>query len=448
MRSSLSRLLPPLSNAAFSIATLLLAVLLSSLTSAPLLAQSQPQVFRGATIYTVAGAPIDNGVLVVQNGTIQAVGADGEVDVPGDAQVTDVSGQVIMPGLVDTHSHVGEVSGGDRSAALHPSVRTLDGINVRHPSIERARAGGITTVNVLSGSGHLMSGQTTHLKLRNGQTVDELLFCDDPLNDICGGMKMANGTNPQRDQGPFPGTRAKAAAMARTLFTQAKEYKAKKDAAESEAEIPEKDLGMEALIEVMEGRRIVHFHTHRHDDVLTAIRLSEEFDFELVLHHVSEGWKVADEIAEAGVPASIIMIDSPGGKPEAVDLIYRTGAVLEDAGVDVAYHTDDLITDSRLFLRSPAVGVRAGMSREAALESVTIAGARMLGLEDQVGSLEEGKDADFLILSGDPLSVYTRIQQTWVEGQKVFDFADPEDRKFATGGYNVYEGTHAHVHYE
>lgn len=412
----------------------------------PATAQDQPQVFRGATLVPIAGDPIDNGVLVVQNGEIAGIGAAGEVDVPDGAVEHDASGKVILPGLVDTHSHVGSVDGGDRAAAMHPMVRSLDAIDVRHPSIMRARAGGITTVNVLPGSGHLMSGQTTHLKLRDGTIIDDLLFCENPTTDICGGMKMANGTNPQHDpQPPFPGTRARSAAKARALFTDAQAYQRKKT---SEDEAPDTDLGMEALVEVLEGRRIVHFHTHRHDDVLTALRLKEEFGFRLVLHHVSEGWKVADEIAEAGVPCSIIVLDSPGGKPEAVDLVYRTGAVLEEAGVDVAYHTDDLITDSRLFLRSPAFGVRAGMSRTGALESVTLAGARMLGLEDQVGSLEEGKDADFVVLSGDPLSVYTKVEETWVEGGKVFDRADPDDRKYSTGGFRVYDGANAHVHHE
>jgi imidazolonepropionase-like amidohydrolase len=161
---------------------------------------------------------------------------------------------------------------------------------------------------------------------------------------------------------------------------------------------------------------------------------------------VSEGWKVAEEIAEADVPCSIIVLDSPGGKHEADELVYRTGRVLHEAGVDVSYHTDDPITDSRLFLRQPAFGVRAGLSREAALESVTLAGARMLGLADDTGSLEVGKDADFIVLSGDPLSVYTDVEQTWVEGQKVFDRSNPDDRDFATGGYRVYDDAGQHVH--
>lgn len=412
-------------------------------------AQNGPLVFRGATIYPVSREPIENGVLVIRNGKIEEVGRDGEVSVPGGAREHDVSGKIILPGLVDTHSHVGRVEGGDASAPLHPGVRAIDAIDVLHHSLNRARAGGITTVNIMSGSGHLMSGQTAYLKLREGKIIDDLLFCDDPIKEICGGMKMANGTNSIRSSGPFPGTRAKSAALARQLFVDALTYENQiEDAqADTSASAPARDLGKEALLDVLAGRRIVHFHTHRHDDVLTVLRLKEEFGFDVVLHHVSEAWKVADQIAAAGVPASIIILDSPGGKLEASEISWENGAVLEMAGVDVAYHTDDYITDSRLFLRSAALGVRAGMSREKALESVTLAGARMLGLRDRLGSLESGKDADFIVLSGDPFSVYTRVEQTWIEGENVFDFSDPDDRKYAIGGYGVLNGA-AFDHHE
>ena len=156
-----------------------------------------------------------------------------------------------------------------------------------------------------------------------------------------------------------------------------------------------------------------------------------------MLHHVSEAWKVSGELARAGVPCSVIVLDSPGGKIEAMDMSLATGAVLEAAGVPCALHTDDPVTDSRLFLRSAALAVRAGMSREKALEALTLAGARMLDLGDRVGSLEPGKDADLVILSGDPLAVRTKVLQTWVEGRKVFDRDDPEDRLFAVGGYGA-----------
>jgi imidazolonepropionase-like amidohydrolase len=321
---------------------------------------------------------------------------------------------------------------------LQPDVRILDAIDVRSDDFKKALAGGITTLNVMPGSGHLLSGQTVYLKLRPAKTIDDMLFCKDPVKDICGGMKMANGTNSLR-QAPFPGTRAKSAALVRQMYVKAQEYRAKIQAAKGDpAKMPKRELDMEALVQVLDGKRIVHHHTHRHDDILTVLRLAKEFGFRVVLHHVSEAWKVAYEIAAAGAPASIIVLDSPGGKLEAVDIRWENGAALEKAGALVAFHTDDGVTDSRLFLRSAAFGVRAGMSRKTALEALTINGAKMLDLHDRIGSLKPGKDADFIILSGDPLSVYTHVEQTWVEGRKMFDRSNPEDRKYAVGGYNVF----------
>ncbi|HEX6178840.1 MAG TPA: amidohydrolase family protein, partial [Thermoanaerobaculia bacterium] len=159
--------------------------------------------------------------------------------------------------------------------------------------------------------------------------------------------------------------------------------------------------------------------------------------FRVVLQHVSEGWRVADEIAKSGAPASIIMIDSPGGKLETQHLSYANGKILNDAGALVGFHTDDGITDSRLFLRSAAFAVRAGMPRDKALEAMTIANAKMLDLDSRIGSLAPGKDADFIVLSGDPLSVYTHVLETWVEGKRVFDRSDPKDRLYAVGGYGA-----------
>jgi imidazolonepropionase-like amidohydrolase len=397
-------------------------------------AQERPLALVGARILPIASEPIDDGVLVVQDGRVVAVGPRGSTSIPDQAEVREVDGLWIMPGLVDTHSHLGRSDGGDRSFPLQPEARILDGLDARDPGIRKAMAGGLTTINVMPGSGHLISGQTAYIKLRGAATVEGLLFCEDPLRDICGGLKMANGTNPMGAP-PFPGTRGRAAALVREEFRKAVDYRERVRSGEQEpSRATSRDLRMELLGEVLDGRRIVHMHSHRHDDILSALRLQEEFGYRLVLHHLSDGYLVADEIAANGAAASILAPDAPGGKEEALNATFAGGVALEEAGVPLAFHTDDGITDSRFFRRLAGMYVRAGVSREGALEALTLAGARMLGLEERVGSLEPGKDADFILLDGDPLSVYTHVQETWVEGQKVFDLSDPADRAFAVGG--------------
>ncbi|MDB4730091.1 amidohydrolase family protein, partial [bacterium] len=380
------------------------------------------RAFTGAKIFPITGDPIDSGTLIVRGSTIIAVGKNGATEIPEGAVTVDVSGKVMMPGLICTHSHIGQVSGGDSSAPIQPDVRVLDSINVRDASVRKARAGGLTTVNIMSGSGHLLSGQTIYLKLRKGETVEDLMILDTGGKPR-GGMKMANGTNSIKTA-PFPGTRGKSAALVREQYIKAQAYQKKLAAAkEDPGKAPERDLAMEALVEVLEGKRVVHHHTHRHDDILTVLRLREEFGFRLVLHHVSEAWKVAPQIAAAKVPCSIILLDSPGGKLEARDIEWRNGAELEKLGVVTSFHTDDPINDSRWFLRSGGFAVRAGMSRHGALYALTMAGAVQLDMEERVGSLSAGKDADFIILSGDPLSVYSRVEETWIEGKRVFNLA-------------------------
>jgi imidazolonepropionase-like amidohydrolase len=408
-------------------------------------AHAQATAFVGARIVPVSGAEIARGVLVVSEGKIVAVGAEGQVAIPAGANRVDVAGKVVMPGLVDTHSHVGDVEGGDSSGPIQPDVRALDSINVRDSRIQKAQAGGVTTVNVMPGSGLLSSGQTVYMKLRDASTVDELLVSNE--KGMTGGLKMANGTNPRRSNPPFPGTRAKAAALVREQWVKAQEYRRKvEDGKKDPKKAPTRDLALEALVEALEGKRIVHHHTHRHDDILTALRLQKEFGFRVVLHHVSEGWKVAKEIAAAGVPSSVIVIDSPGGKLEAQDMSFGTCAALDRAGAKFAIHTDDGIIDSRFLLRSAALAVRAGLPRDKALAALTLEGARMLDLGARVGSLEAGKDADFLVLSGDPLSIYSHVEQTWVDGRKVFDRADPKDHVYAVGGVGASHDQGHHVH--
>jgi len=327
---------------------------------------------------------------------------------------------------------------------MQPDLRTLDSIDVRDPSLKRALAGGITTANIMPGSGLLISGQTLYLKLRAGNRIEDLLVTN-KTGKVAGGLKMANGTN-SRGEPPFPGSRGKSAALVREKFIAAQEYRDKIVRAKGDPDkMPTRDLALEILVEVLNGERVVHHHTHRHDDILTVLRLKQEFGFRVVLHHVSDGWKVASEIAAAGVPCSVILVDSPGGKLEARDMDWKTPAILEKAGVATAIHTDDWITDSRLFLRSGALAVRAGMSRTGALKALSLTGATLLDLGDRIGSLEPGKDADFVLLSGDPFSVYTHVLETWIEGKKVFDRSDPQDHLWATGGYKAGQPRAAHL---
>jgi imidazolonepropionase-like amidohydrolase len=411
------------------------AVVLAALSCA-LFGQDSPVAFTGARVIPIAGPEIPDGTVVIHQGRIVAVGPRSSTTIPPGAQRIDASGRVIMPGLVDSHSHIGSGDGADGSAPLQPDVRILDAIDARHSSIQKAQSGGITTVNVMPGSGHLLSGQTLYLKLRDGRTIDDLLI---KLADgrTAGGIKMANGTNSRRNA-PFPGSRAKSAALVRELFVKAQEYSARVEKANGDAsKLPPRDLRLEALADVLQGKRIVQHHTHAHNDILSVLRLAEEFKFRVVLQHVTDGWKVADRIAKANAPASIIVIDSPGGKIETKDTRLDNAAILDKAGVLVGFHTDDSVTDSRWFLRSAALAVRSGLPREKALYGVTMANARMLDLQDRVGSLEPGKDADLVVLSGDPLSVYTKVLETWVEGRKVFDRENPKDRIYQTGGYGA-----------
>ncbi|MFT7484174.1 MAG: imidazolonepropionase-like amidohydrolase [Candidatus Paceibacteria bacterium] len=393
--------------------------------------QGQVTAFTGARILPISGAPIASGTMLVSDGKIIAVGAD--VTIPDGAEVHDLSGKLLMPGLVDTHSHLGGGGAADRSAPIQPGVSVFDAIDVRNTGFQRAQAGGITTVNVMPGSGHLMSGQTVYMKLRDKNTIEEWVVRDQD-GKAMGGMKMANGTNSRR-KAPFPGTRGKSAALVRETFIKAQAYRDKlAKGLEDPEKAPARDLGMEALVEVLEGKRIVHHHTHRHDDIITVLRLSKEFGFRVVLHHVSEAWKVPEEITAAGVACSLILIDSPGGKLEARDVGFEAGGILERAGTKVAFHTDDPITDSRLFFRSAALAVRAGMTREGALRALTLDAAEMLDMGQRVGSLEEGKDADFIVMDGDPLSVYSKVLETWVDGVRVFDRSQEQDLLWAVGG--------------
>ncbi len=408
---------------------------------------------KGGRILTAAGPIYDPGVLVVADGKILAVGAVGKVTIPKEARVVDAAGKVIIPGLVDTHSHLGVYSrpaveansdGNEMSGPVQGIVRALDALNPYDPGIRMANAGGVTAANIMPGSGNVIGGQTIYVKLR-GYTPEQMWIASP---DVLGGLKMANGENPKRAYGgkaKAPGTRMKVAALQRSEFLAAKGYMAKWDAyrkklaAGEKASPPDIDLAMEPLVEVLQHKRTVHFHTHRADDILTVLWLKYEFNFELVIQHGTESYKIVKEIAKHNVPVSMTIPDSPGGKAEVVDLTESCGADLARAGVKVLVNTDDPVTESRFLLRTAAIPVRGGLSPELALKSVTLAPAQALHLDSHIGSLENGKDADFVVLSGEPFSVYSRVLETYIDGKPVFKLSDEKDRRYQMGGFSLSE---------
>jgi imidazolonepropionase-like amidohydrolase len=414
-----------------------------------------PVAYVGARIHTAAGPPVDDGVLVVHKGKIVGVGPRADVQIPEGAAVRDLKGKVIIPGLVDTHSHVGifgrpgvqaSADGNEMTGPVQPGLRALDAINPDDPGFRMALAGGVTTANIMPGSGNAIGGQTVYVKLR-GTTIDLMRVL---IELVLGGIKFANGENPKGAYGSknqAPGTRMKIAALQREMLVKARDYRRqwetyRKNLKEGKkATPPDRDLNLEPLVEVLDRKRTVHFHCHRADDIMTAVRLSQEFGFELVLQHATEAWRIADILARLGIPVSLTLIDSPGGKPEAMGLLDENAAILHKAGVKVAINTDDSITESRFFLRTGAIAVRGGMSEDAALKALTLHGAQMLHLDHLCGSLENGKDADFVVLSGAPFSVYTQVLKTYIEGECVFDRSKHEDWTYQAGGFALRDRT-------
>jgi imidazolonepropionase-like amidohydrolase len=435
-------------RAAFLVVALLPLVLTAA--NEPAADNDQPVAYRGARILPADGPPIDNGVLVVQRGKIIAVGPVDGTDVPADAKVVDVTGKTIIPGLVDTHSHIGVFSrpgvaangdGNEGSGAVQSGVRALDSVYPDDPGIRMAVAGGVTTANIMPGSANVIGGQTVYVKLR-GHTVEEMQIHS---ATVLGGLKMANGENPKRfnfeQRKAPPGTRMKIAAMQREQFVKAREYQQKwaeyRAARNAGKDVlaPDVDPALEPLVEVLERKRTVHFHSHRADDLMSAIRLAEEFGFELVLQHATEGYRITDELVRHKIPVSLTLIDSPGGKAETAGLLEENAAILDKAGVKVAINTDDFITESRFLLRTGAIAVRGGMSEDSALKALTLRGAEMLHLDDRVGSLTKGKDADFVVLSGSPFSVYSVVLQTFIDGKCLFDRSKKADWVYQAGGF-------------
>ena len=388
----------------------------------------------GATLETAGPrGRIEDGVLVVRAGKIAAVGARGEVPVPEDLPVVEAKGRTLMPGLVDPHSHMGVYSwpyceanedGNEATDPLRPEVRAIDSVNAEDPAFALARAGGVTTVMVLPGSANLIGGQAAVLKLREGGTVDAMKFDGAP-----GNMKMAFGENPKRVYGErdtTPSTRMGNLAVLRRAFAEAKDYgdavaRAREKAAkgDADAEPPERDLRKEALLGMLRGEFRLQVHCYTRSDILSLLSFAEKHGMKVTaIHHALDAYKCRREIAAHGA-AICTWADWWGFKIEAWDGIPQNAALCHEAGVRVSVHSDSSEQVQRLWIEAAKM-VAAGLPRSEAVKALTLNPAAVLGVEARIGSLEAGKDADLALFSGDPFSVFTRVDATWIDGKRVF----------------------------
>jgi imidazolonepropionase-like amidohydrolase len=394
-------------------------------------ASRPPILVKNGTIITVTNGTVENGDVLLKDGKIDKVGQG--IKAPDNAVVIDASGKFVLPGIIDPHSHIGVYSwpgvpahadGNEATDPVTPQVRAEDSFNAEDPAIERAVAGGVTTIQSLPGSANLFGGQTVVLKLKPGRTIGEMKIDDAPP-----GMKMALGENPKRVYGrrsEMPSTRMGNIAMIRDWFVRAENYmnqwerfEKKKDEGDYK-EIPGRDLRLEALADILKGRYLVHVHCYTKDEMLKMIEVADEFGFKVrSFEHTLEGYKIADTLAAREIGACT-WTDWWGFKVEAFEGIPQAPGIMASKGVKVVFHSDSGDQIQRLWLDA-AKAVRYGMDHQKALEALTINPAWVLGLEDRIGSIEEGKDADIAIFSGHPFNIYTLVEMTIVDGEIIFD---------------------------
>src|SRR5438876_8794618 len=367
-------------------------------------------LIQNATILTVTHGTLEHGSILIKDGKIAEVGAG--IKVPAGAKVIDAAGQFVMPGIIDCHSHIA-VEGGINEGSISVSsiANIAEVIDSDDINIYRDLAGGVTTANILHGSANAIGGQTIVIKLRWGQPASKL-----PFEGALPGIKFALGENPKRSNFSLPGqpkrypsTRMGVEETIRGAFTEGRDYKNSWDtynkrvaAGEKNLIPPRRDLRLEPLVEVLEGKRYVHSHCYREDEILMLLRVAKEFGFKVrTFQHVLDGYKVADELAAAGVGASTFS-DWWAYKVEAYDAIPYNAALMTQAGANVCIKSDDAELMRHLNLEAAKMIKYGGVSEAQALAMITINPARELGLDDRLGSIEVNKDADVVLFNAHP----------------------------------------------
>lgn len=388
-------------------------------------AQDKTEVLiRNATVLTAAKGTSENTDILIQNGKIAKIGKN--LKASANAQIIDATGKFISPGIIDCHSHTMLDAINEFSFSVTSMTAVRDALNPTDISIYRALAGGVTSANLLHGSANAIGGQNTVVKFKWGKPVEDFPIADAPT-----GIKFALGENPKRTnaqvqpgQTPrYPRTRMGVMETIRDAFVRARDYKKSWDDFKTgKTKItPRKDLELEPLVEVLEGKRLVHAHGYRSDEHLNLMLIADEFGFKVAtLQHGLEAYKIAPEIAKRGTGVSIFT-DFWGYKLEAYDAIPYNAAILWKAGVVVSINSDSEERMRRLNLDAAKVEKYGGVPEEEALKMITLNAAKQLGIDKRTGSIEVGKDADLVIWNAHPFSVYARPEITMIEGEIYFD---------------------------
>ena len=376
-------------------------------------------------VVTVTGETYEKGTVLVENGKIAAVGAD--IVIPADAEIIDAEGMWVTPGLIDCHTHISNfneprtnpsvpLDGNEMSDPITPQVRALDAVNPYDYAIDVVRQAGFSTVCILPGSANLIGGTGICIKLRNAHTAEEMIIPDTQQ------MKFAMGENPKRCYGTdrkLPMTRMGVAALVRETLYKAKVYSDKLKAAETDpSKAPEPDFKLDALVPVVRGEMRCRIHAHRSDDVMTAIRYAEEFGLDYTIEHCTEGHMIVDALKARNVRCTIGPHLWSPTKQELWNMTIENSAILANAGITISLTADE---GSRTAYLPATIGLlmRNGLSEEDAFKGVTINPAKTLGLEDRVGSLEVGKDADIAIFDGHPFSSLSLCRMSIIDGKVV-----------------------------
>ncbi|MBI1330150.1 MAG: amidohydrolase family protein [Alphaproteobacteria bacterium] len=397
---------------------------------------SKPTLIRGATILTATDKEISNGDVLLKDGKIEAVGTN--LDAPTDAVIVDGKGKFVTPGIIDIHSHLGvypspsaqETSDGNEATKpTTPEVRSENSVWPHDPGFTRALAGGVTAMQILPGSANLIGGRSVVLKNVPSRTTQGMKFPDAPY-----GLKMACGENPKRVYGDKGGPSTEMGNIAgyREAYQKAKEYRAKWQAywKKGEGSEPDRDLGLETMGLVLDGKIRVQMHCYRADQMATMIDVSKEFGFHIAaFHHATEAYKVADLLRENNTCA-VMWADWWGFKMEAYDAIPEGIAMVDAAGACAMIHSDDPLGIQRLnqeVAKAMAAGRRMGLNipRAHAVAWMTKNPAKALGIDDKVGTIEPGKMADVVLWDRDPFSVYAHAEKVFIDGALMFDRDDP-----------------------